>query len=139
MWSVGEVSAVPSFARKYNTSCSTCHTVYPQLNSFGRLYRAKGYRMPGQDERFVRDTPVPMGDSVADRLWPKLVRSSDIPGGSVAAFIVTSNLIILPDSEEQPETQFDGIAEIGLLLGGTVGDKWSFFGDVDLFEEGEPG
>ena len=83
--SVGEVSAVPSFARKYRTSCATCHNVYPQLNSFGRLYRAKGYRMPGKDERFVRDAPVPLGDSTADRLWPHALRSSDIPGGSVAA------------------------------------------------------
>ena len=139
MWSVGEVSAVPSFARKYETSCSTCHTVYPQLNSFGRLYRAKGYRMPGQDERFVRDTPVPIGDSAADRLWPKLIHSSDIPGGSVAAFVVTSNLTTFPDRQGGAAAEFDGIEEIGLLLGGTAGDKWSFFGDIDLFEDGEPG
>ena len=68
MWSVGEVSAVPSFARKYETSCSTCHTVYPQLNSFGRLYRAKGYRMPGQDERFVRDIEADESRYHADRV-----------------------------------------------------------------------
>ena len=27
--------AIPSFARKYGTSCLTCHTVYPKLTPFG--------------------------------------------------------------------------------------------------------
>jgi len=26
---------IPAFARKYQTSCVTCHTVFPQLNAFG--------------------------------------------------------------------------------------------------------
>ena len=28
--------AVPVFARKYQTSCQTCHIVFPKLNPFGR-------------------------------------------------------------------------------------------------------
>lgn len=136
---MGESFAVPSFARKYRVSCSTCHNVYPQLNAFGRLFRAKGYRMPGRDERFVRDPQIPLGESMEDRLWPKAVYSSDLPGSSVAAFIINSNLNIKPDNEVGTEAEFDGIDEIGLIIGGTVGKKWSFFGDIDLFEEGEPG
>jgi hypothetical protein len=27
--------AIPAFARKYGTSCLTCHTVYPKLTPFG--------------------------------------------------------------------------------------------------------
>ena len=91
--------AVPSFARKYRVSCSTCHNVFPQLNSFGRLFRAKGYRMPGRDERFVRDSQVPLGDSMADRLWPRTISSSDLPGSSVAAFIMSSNLNVVPGKQ----------------------------------------
>ncbi|MEE9229101.1 MAG: hypothetical protein V3U86_00170, partial [Acidobacteriota bacterium] len=126
--SVEKVSAVPSFARKYRVSCSTCHNVFPQLNAFGRFFRAKGYRMPGRDDRFVRDPQVPLGDSMEDRLWPRAVSSSDLPGSSVAGFIVNSHLNAFPDRGEGAEVEFDGIEEIGLLVGGTVGRKWSFFG-----------
>lgn len=137
--SVGEVSAVPSFARKYQVSCSTCHNVYPQLNAFGRFFRAKGYRMPGRDESFVREPQLLLGDPLENQLWPRAISSSDMPGSSVASFLVTSHLNVFPDRDEKTSAEFDGIDEVGLLLGGTIGKKWSFFGDLDLFEEGEPG
>ena len=38
--------AIPAFARRYRTACTTCHVLPPQLNSFGRAFRANGYRMP---------------------------------------------------------------------------------------------
>ncbi|MFQ5876651.1 MAG: hypothetical protein ACE5JH_03015 [Acidobacteriota bacterium] len=138
-WSAEEALAVPSFARKYRVSCATCHTVYPQLNAFGRFFRAKGYRMPGRDERFVRDPQLPLGDPAENQLWPRAIASSDLPGSSVAAFLVNSHLNTFPDRDEEAQVEFDGIDEIGLILGGTVGRAWSFFGDLDLFEQGEPG
>ena len=39
--------AVPSFARRYQQSCTTCHTVFPALNEYGRRFLAIGYRLPG--------------------------------------------------------------------------------------------
>jgi len=137
--SAGEASAIPAFARKFGTSCSTCHNTYPQLNAFGRLFRAQGYRMPGQGDRFVRDPQVPLGGPVEDRLWPKTLRSSDIPGSSVATFLVTSDFRVFPDRKEGATNEFDGVGEVALIIGGTVGKAWSFFGDIDLFEDGEPG
>jgi hypothetical protein len=44
------VSANPVFARKYNTSCFTCHVSPPLLNEFGRRFQANGYIMPGMTE-----------------------------------------------------------------------------------------
>lgn len=132
-----EARAVPSFARKYATSCQTCHTAFPTLNSFGRAFRNNGYRMPGGDENYVKDDPTSLGAPAWKRVWPQSVWPADIPGGSVASFIVNSNFTI--NNSEEVTNEFDGIAEIGLLLGGTVGESFSFFGDVDLFEEGKPG
>jgi hypothetical protein len=34
--------AIPVFARVYDKPCSTCHTVYPQLNPAGEDFRAHG-------------------------------------------------------------------------------------------------
>lgn len=43
-------AAVPSFARQVNMPCSACHTVYPQLTSFGRLFKANGYALSATEE-----------------------------------------------------------------------------------------
>lgn len=41
-----EVSrSVPSFARQTELACSNCHTVFPELNSFGRLFKLNGYTL----------------------------------------------------------------------------------------------
>jgi hypothetical protein len=32
-------AAIPAFARKYGTSCQTCHTIFPKLNPFGEAFR----------------------------------------------------------------------------------------------------
>ena len=35
--------AVPSFARQTGLACEACHTVFPQLTPFGRVFKASGY------------------------------------------------------------------------------------------------
>ena len=47
-WSV-PAKAIPAFARKYQTSCTTCHTAFPKLNPFGEAFRRNNYRFPGDD------------------------------------------------------------------------------------------
>ncbi len=56
--SVQKADAVPSFARKYGTNCSACHTAWPMLNATGRSFKENGYRFPGvQDkDRTISDT-----------------------------------------------------------------------------------
>lgn len=128
--------AVPSFARKYRTSCQTCHLAFPELNAFGRAFRNNGYRMPGGDQNYTKEKQVPMGAPAWKRVWPHAVWPADIPGGSVASFILESNYTV---SSERVSNEFDGIDAIGLIFGGTAGESFSFFGDVDLFEGGQPG
>lgn len=38
--------AIPLFAQRYRLSCTTCHTVFPELNKFGNYFRDHGYRIP---------------------------------------------------------------------------------------------
>ncbi|HED38010.1 MAG TPA: hypothetical protein ENI76_07185 [Ignavibacteria bacterium] len=47
VFSSGTVEAVPSFARQTGLSCSACHTVFPELTSFGRQFKLNGYTMTG--------------------------------------------------------------------------------------------
>jgi hypothetical protein len=43
--SSGSALAVPAFARQTGMSCSSCHTVFPELTPFGRQFKAGGYTM----------------------------------------------------------------------------------------------
>ncbi len=40
-----QVRAIPSFARQTGLSCGACHTVFPELTSFGRQFKLNGYTM----------------------------------------------------------------------------------------------
>ena len=39
------VQAVPSFARQTGMACEACHTVFPELNHFGRMFKVNGYNI----------------------------------------------------------------------------------------------
>ena len=41
----GTAMAIPSFARQTGLSCSVCHTVFPELTSFGRQFKLNGYTL----------------------------------------------------------------------------------------------
>src|SRR5579863_10275429 len=45
--------AVPSFARQTGMACEACHTVFPELTHFGRLFKANGYTLDNLKQ--VRD------------------------------------------------------------------------------------
>jgi hypothetical protein len=42
-------NAVPSYARQTNLPCKTCHYLFPELNSFGRLFKLHGYTQVGTE------------------------------------------------------------------------------------------
>lgn len=42
--------AVPSFARQTGLPCQACHTVFPQLTTFGRDFKLNGYTLTGMQQ-----------------------------------------------------------------------------------------
>lgn len=132
---IENADAIPPFARKYQTACTTCHTAFPKLNPFGMAFRANGYRVPGGDEVFVKDEPVLMGAPAYKRLWPEAVWPSDIPYLPPIGFTMFTNLWIGEDKEMT--TEFDGLEEFAILLGGTLGESFSFFFDWHLWNWGQ--
>jgi hypothetical protein len=38
--------AIPLFAQRYRLQCGACHSVLPELNSFGVAFRNQGYQLP---------------------------------------------------------------------------------------------
>lgn len=127
-------SAIPAFARKYQTSCSTCHIAYPVLNAFGKAFKANGYRMPGGDEKFIKDQPVSMGAPGWKKVFPRSLWPSDIPGSSVASFWLSTQYKVNPSAKINNE--FDGLNELYILGAGTLGESFSFFAELEIIDGG---
>jgi len=47
LFASGSAYAVPSFARQTGMTCSSCHTIFPKLTAFGRMFKLDGYTMTG--------------------------------------------------------------------------------------------
>lgn len=129
--------AIPAWARKYGTSCATCHVAYPKLNSFGEAFRANGYRMPAGDEDLTKIKDVPMGAEAWKRLWPNGIWPGSIPGNFPFAVTFTGQVNI--EEEAEVKTDFAFPQSIGLLGGGTLGDDVSYYVGVNLIEGNEFG
>src|SRR5512141_2146113 len=83
-----QAGAVPVFSRKYQTSCQTCHTIFPKLNPFGEAFRLNGYHMPLETEEQVKQKPVSLGSDAYARMWPSMVYPSSLPGNAPVALNV---------------------------------------------------
>src|SRR5437879_8443744 len=78
--SVPQTSAIPAFSRKYQTSCTTCHSNYPELNDFGEAFKKNGFKFPKDDETFVKEPPVLLGAKAQKEVFPGAVYPGEIPG-----------------------------------------------------------
>ena len=64
-----KANAIPSFAQKYHFSCAVCHTVFPNLNPFGRAFWRNGFRLPGTQGTPADATQITEGLSLPNP-WP---------------------------------------------------------------------
>ena len=93
MLSQTKADAIPSFARKYETSCQTCHTAFPKLNAFGEAYKRNGYQWTGgQEEEMTKQEKVSLGNERYEKLWPKkAIWPADLAPMPQAAFYLKGN------------------------------------------------
>ncbi|HEX9398966.1 MAG TPA: hypothetical protein VF912_02555, partial [Anaeromyxobacter sp.] len=101
--------AIPAFARKYETSCLTCHTVYPKLNPFGEAFRRNGYRFPGVDSDYVKQGTVPLGQEANKKTFPRSVWPSTIPISSVVAVGANGQAFVYPQKSASTPRENNGV------------------------------
>jgi hypothetical protein len=132
------VNAVPAFSRKYQTSCQTCHSIFPKLNPFGTAFRLNGYHLPGETEEQVKQTPVSLGADAYARMWPEMVYPSTLPGNAPFALNVKMADLYASSHDETGKTiihnDFQFPQEANLFAAGTLGNSFSFFGEVTYAE-----
>ncbi|HEY6930211.1 MAG TPA: hypothetical protein VJA66_11080, partial [Thermoanaerobaculia bacterium] len=138
LFAASQANAVPAFSRKYQTSCQTCHVIFPKLNPFGEAFRLNGYHMPQETEEQIKQKPVSLGAEAYERMWPEMVFPSDLPS-FVPLALNTKFANIYASSEDENGKQiihndFQFPQEVNLFAAGTLGKTFSFFGEVTWAE-----
>jgi hypothetical protein len=123
-------SALPVFARRYATSCTTCHAIIPKLNPFGVAFRNNGYRIPAGEEQLVVPPDVSLGAPDWKKIWPKAVWPGAIPGMPPLAFRAAADAMIAPSQPLQVNFNFPSF--LAMYFAGPAGDTVSYFGQVAL-------
>ncbi len=118
-----ENHAIPSFARQTNLSCSSCHTIFPELNAFGRLFKLNGYTLVGIETIQTSDS--------SDNVSLNLVK---IP--PVSMMLLSSYTY---NQKEQPGTQNNNVSlpqQLSLFLGGEITPHIGSFIQVTYDDQG---
>lgn len=124
-----EAYAIPTFARKYRTSCQTCHSVFPKLTPFGEAFRKNGFMIVEGDMAYVKEEPVSMGAEAYKRVWPDAVWPTTIPG-----YVPLSLMVIQRfnwDIDDDNATEFNFPHELELMFAGTFGEDFTFFAELE--------
>ncbi|MFZ5479251.1 MAG: hypothetical protein ACOZNI_20975 [Myxococcota bacterium] len=151
--------AIPAFARRYETSCQTCHLAYPKLTPFGEAFRRNAYHFPEDgDAVSEKEEPVPLGNDAQAERWPAAVWPGQIPGrlplsvtiagkvqygsafeamshGDEEVSSTESSGGAHEDMEDVAEAELDlsqAVESLGLRAGGVLGDHVSFFAAVNV-------
>ena len=107
MFTAGELLAIPAFARKYNTTCKTCHSPFPYLKPYGDEFAANGFTLKEKDApRYFINTGDDRLDLIRD--FPIAVRiqgyatyndvnNNQFDTGSPSAFKIMSGGAITKD------------------------------------------
>lgn len=126
---VRDADALPIFARKYHTSCMTCHEMFPRLNAFGEAFRLNGFRWPDGkggniDEQMRKQEPIPMGSEGYKKEFPNAVWPVDIP--ETIPLSMRNNTRLAKTDTRELEWEWE------LQTAGFIGEKESFFGHANF-------
>ncbi len=96
--------AVPSFGRQMGMECSGCHTVFPELNSFGRQFKLRGFTL---------------GNALDDKKFPLNLPLSAVVVGSRTMASNTNTPGAMPE-EQFPRDAQTVLQTAGLYYGGKI-------------------
>ena len=97
--------AVPSFARQTGMACAACHTVFPELTHFGRVFKANGYVLDNLEQ--VRE--------------PNSARQQMLSLSKTPTFSIMAQMSYTQLNKRLPDGNTKNSAAPGLTQNGTVG------------------
>ena len=143
---------IPAFARRYETSCTTCHIAFPRLTPFGEAFRRNAYRFPDNgDATAEKEEPLSLGNEAMRERFPEAVWPGQMPRALPLSLVVDGNAQFGPEPEthghataamagmEMPDNHDLGQlrlgalgGHVGLRAGGSLGDLAAVFASVDV-------
>src|ERR1700676_901242 len=135
-----KASAIPAFSRKYQTSCTTCHNNYPELNDFGEAFKKNCFKFAKDDEVCVKETPVLLGAKAQKEAFPGAVYPGEIPGYLPIAFRYEGNFTmnrkrpagVIQQNGFAPRTDLFAPNTFTIISAGSFGQNLSFWIDDDI-------
>lgn len=144
--------AIPAFARRYETTCQTCHLAYPKLTPFGEAFRRNGYRFPGGgDATAEKEEPLPLGTEAHAELWPMKVFPGKFPRSLPLSIVLGGKVTYgtpegmhgmdMEGEEAEATSEHSEVADLnfGSLIdtlwfrsGGTAGDHISYLAAINI-------
>jgi hypothetical protein len=111
--------AIPAFARKYDLSCTACHTKPPRLNAFGEAFHMAGFQIPG-----VQEGETKKKRSIG-RIW------SELDFLNIFAVRANGDLVESVQGGDPHETSLTFPTEAAIYLAGTLTDEISYFFELE--------
>ncbi|RMG48731.1 MAG: hypothetical protein D6718_01445, partial [Acidobacteria bacterium] len=111
--------AIPAFARKYDLSCTACHSAWPTLNDYGRKFKENGYRLePG--------TAAPDAmKKVDDNLF---LEAGNFLTGRIKGYLYDKK-------DTSDRWKLEPGHEVELMLAGNAGNDFSFWVEAEAEDE----
>jgi hypothetical protein len=138
-----KASAIPAFSRKYQTSCATCHSNYPELNDFGEAFKRNGFKFPKDDDSFVKEPPVLLGAKAQKEAFPGAIYPGEIPGTIPISFRYSGNFNYnskrpgaVAATSFTPRTDLFVPNSLTIISAGSFGQNISFWIDNDISTAG---
>jgi hypothetical protein len=119
--------AIPAFSRELKTECTTCHTIFPQLNEFGQAFEKNGFVWPGGVEKSKK---IKISQTEEERKSAEYINLSGLP----AVLPVSAMLGVSYLYDEKKEDNFDQkFFSAQILAAGTFGgDRIGFWFNESL-------
>lgn len=105
---------IPSFSRQTKLACNVCHTAFPQLTAFGRLFKLNGYTLAGI-EKVTAGAEAAGGGLSLDL----------IPPVSVMALSSVTHVADTPPETQNTTAEFPD--ELSLFVGEAITPKMGTF------------
>lgn len=151
---VEKASAIPAFSREHNAECTTCHTIYPELNEYGDAFLKNGFvwtkhsaapaskvAVKGEgDPATLQKLHEHAPDAVKKEgaATPKISEPLWLSGLPQTLPISLAATLNASYNDDLNYDKFDlSTRAVSLLAGGVFRDKIGFYLKYNLYVEGE--
>ena len=132
LFSVENSHAIPAFSRANKVECSTCHTIFPELNEYGEAFLKNAYVYSGKDKKQTTEKNATDPVAAVDDVKPEGIVLSGIPEMIPISFTANLNGTYIRNAVNE----FDfSTRALKLNAGGNFREKAGFFGTYLVYTE----